>query len=223
MTHQVIHSADGDPEVQDSLVDVLRDQLLRQQLKEEIEEDLVKRKEALRRIGEELQAELQESYELEKFRAELGTSNALSETMQKFDELEAELQAIQEQTRRDSVETEEWEQQSAVARSQGLFFQTLYQREKGKPVGGLLPDANKLATTTAAIRDTAAQQARSPFRMYLFGYLGALLAAAVGHDLLSAQPSLPLDAGYVALGGALGWYAYSERQQFADDKDGDAK
>ena len=104
----------------------------------------------------------------------------------------------------------------ASARSQGLFFKGLY-----KPPPALLDaDGNPLPPSALtpevqALRERIKEPARgevaSPMRLYLFGYLTCILLAAVGSDRASEEPSLAIDALYVAIAAGLGVTAWKER------------
>jgi len=119
----------------------------------------------------------------------------------------------------DKAELQAWEVAQASARSQGLFFKGLYKPPAplldadGNPLppppgGGLTPEVHALRER---IKEPARGEVASPMRLYLFGYLTCILLAAVGSDLASEEPSLAIDALYVAIAAGLGVTAWKER------------
>ncbi|KAF8069604.1 hypothetical protein HT031_001721 [Scenedesmus sp. PABB004] len=221
----------GDPALQESLVQVLRAQVESQALKEEIKDDLRERVEGLKAIGEELMSQLDEELSIEKFRTELESSQVLSEANEKLNELEAQVQQIKNQIKADQADLRAFESASATARSQGLFFRNLYgqpdadeggdgaaggggagadARGAGRACSALLDPAGARAAA-AAVTASAEGEVGSPFRMYLFAYMGLVLGLVVAQDLLTPAPRLALDALYGALGLLLGANAVNER------------
>lgn len=112
------------------------------------------------------------------------------------------LQADQDELRR-------FEASSAAARSQGLFFKNLYQPtaeedqqggssssgsvavgSSGSSSGGSSTRATPLDPATrkaaAVVASTAEAEVSSPFRMYLFGAMAAVLALVVGQGKSAA-------------------------------------
>eukprot|EP00879_Flechtneria_rotunda_P030311 GHRR01032931.1.p1 GENE.GHRR01032931.1~~GHRR01032931.1.p1 ORF type:complete len:196 (+),score=109.01 GHRR01032931.1:454-1041(+) len=155
-----------------------------------------------------------------------------SEANEKFNELEEQLQQIKDQIKADQADLRAFEVSSANARSQGLFFRSLYQPEadedadtdssnmaaagsksssssNSKQLQKLL-DPN--AAAAAVVASPAKQEMASPFRMYLFGYMAAVLALVVVQDLLSTSSKPGLDGLYGMIGLLLGLNAYRERQ-----------
>jgi hypothetical protein len=94
----------------------------------------------------------------------------------------------------DQEDLRAFENASASARSQGLFFKNLYQPEQdpqqqqGQGEGGassstkrnrMLIDPVAARQAAAVVASTAEDEVASPFRMYLFGYMAAVLALVV--------------------------------------------
>lgn len=89
----------------------------------------------------------------------------------------------------DEADLRAFETASAAARSQGLFFRSLYQPELGEDEqqdAAAVPARRKpLADPAAAhaaaavVTSSAEEEVSSPFRMYLFGYMAAVLALVV--------------------------------------------
>jgi hypothetical protein len=105
----------------------------------------------------------------------------------------------------DREELAAWERASAAARSKGLFFKNLYtpdadpaatseQQQQQQPGGGggrsrfagevrgsLDPEVAAAARRAAVkISEPAAEEVGSPLRLWLFGYMAAILALVVG-------------------------------------------
>lgn len=61
--------------------------------------------------------------------------------------------------------------------------------------------------------EPAADEVRSPARVFLFGGLSVVLAGAVGLDLTSGAPSAPQDVLYTLLAVGMLWTAVREREE----------
>lgn len=231
----------GDEVVQQALEEQLRLQLKSEVLKESIKEDLRSKVEDIKQISEELHAELDEGYQIEKFRNDLESQEALASAMEKFNELEDEINAMKQQLQADKEELAAWERASAVARSKGLFFKSLYapeadsqQQQKGgsregasssqggsspfpgEVKGSLDPEAAAaLQRVAAKVKAPAEDEVGSPLRLWLFAYMAAVLALVVGQDLMTPTPSVGLDVLYGVLGLILGFNVWNERQLLA--------
>mmetsp|Transcript_18724 Transcript_18724/g.40259 ORF Transcript_18724/g.40259 Transcript_18724/m.40259 type:complete len:178 (-) Transcript_18724:458-991(-) len=170
-------------------------------------------------------------------RAELASSMSLAETLDKFKQLEDEVQAVRDQLKADSEELEAWEQRTADARNNLLFFKTLYAREKKK--GGASgassssgssssssssadPGYNKEAVKklAATIKAPAQAEVHSPARLYLFTYLASILGFVVVQDFMTGEPSLGLDGLYTVLGVLLAFNAWNERGALTAPQEG---
>lgn len=94
----------------------------------------------------------------------------------------------------DQEDLRAFEAASASARSQGLFFRNLYQPSAdddedstdAAAAGSSTSRLNKAKFVDPAVRQAAAavtasaeDEVRSPFRMYLFGYMALVLALVV--------------------------------------------
>jgi hypothetical protein len=97
-------------------------------------------------------------------------------------------------TQADQEDLRAFENASASARSQGLFFKNLYQPEQepqkqpgqgedaasgGSRRNRMLIDPVAARQAAAVVASTAEDEVGSPFRMYLFGYMAAVLALVV--------------------------------------------
>ncbi|WIA09961.1 hypothetical protein OEZ85_010173 [Tetradesmus obliquus] len=219
----------GDRDLQDALVQQLRVQVESQALKDEIKEDLRERVEGLKQIGEELIQQLDEELVIEKFRTDLESTQVLSDANEKLNELEEQLQQIKDQIKADQEDLRAFEVASASARSQGLFFKNLYQpeqdpqqqQEQGEGAASssssskrnrMLIDPVAARQAAAVVASSAEDEMASPFRMYLFGYMAAVLALVVLQDVATADPKFALDGLYAALGLLLGVNALNERR-----------
>eukprot|EP00878_Enallax_costatus_P014835 GHUV01015528.1.p1 GENE.GHUV01015528.1~~GHUV01015528.1.p1 ORF type:complete len:241 (+),score=84.27 GHUV01015528.1:815-1537(+) len=186
----------GDKDVQEALLQQLRVQVDTQTLKDEIREDLKGKVENIKQIGEDLISQLDAELGIEKFRAELESTQVLSDTNEKFNELEQQVQQIKDQIKADQEDLRAFEAASASARSQGLFFRNLYQpsADDSEDEGGSQTASSSSASrgkqakskqgyvdpairqAAAAVTASAEEEVRSPFRMYLFGYMAMVLA-----------------------------------------------
>ncbi|KAL6756733.1 hypothetical protein V8C86DRAFT_2643701 [Haematococcus lacustris] len=218
-------SPEGDPAVQEKLVDMLELGLAKYRVKEDIVADLEKRKANVRQIGEELAEQLGKDVELNKMRMDLATSASLADTLAQFQELDDSIQALRDELQEDAAELAAYEASSAAARNQGLFFQNLHQAVPLKE-GEL--GYNRQAAQSAAqmVKAPAVKEVHSPLRLYVFTYLTIVLGCVVAADLTGGTPSLGLDALYVALGGVLGLNAWNERaalERHMDEKEAEMR
>eukprot|EP00775_Hariotina_reticulata_P012765 gene12765-12894_t len=222
---------EGNQDVQDALMQQLRVQIENQTLKEEIRDDLKGKVEGIKQISDELLEQLDAELDIEKFRAELESSQVLSEANEKFNELEEQLQQIKDQIKADQADVRAFETSSAAARSQGLFFKNLYQPPAEEDENGVSSSSSSepLSSTNASIRkplldpagtrqaaaivtSSAEEEVSSPFRMYLFGYMAAVLVLVVMQDVSGAAPNYGLDGLYGALALLLGVNSFHERK-----------
>ncbi|GBF99583.1 hypothetical protein Rsub_12208 [Raphidocelis subcapitata] len=237
----------GDEVVQAALEDQLRLQLRSETIKESIREDLRSKVEDIKQISEELQAQLDEGYQIERFRNDLESQEALASAMEKFNELEDEIAAMKAQLQADREDLAAWEKASAAARSKGLFFKNLYKpdadadaaagqggqqqaqdgsggRFRGELRGSIDPEAAAAARRAAAkVTAPAVEEVGSPLRLWLFAYMAGILALVVAQDLTTAQPSVGLDALYGVLGLVLGVNAWNERTALAAAREARSK
>jgi hypothetical protein len=101
----------------------------------------------------------------------------------------------------DQADLRAFEQATASARSQGLFFKNLYEPEldeeqqeaagsSGSTAGSrsrALLDPAAARKAAAVVASSAEEEVSSPFRMYLFGAMAAVLAAVVAQGGLWAH------------------------------------
>jgi len=214
--------------VQEALLEQLRLQLQNEAFKEEVKGDLKDRVERLREIEAELKQQLDETLDIEKFRMDLESGQALSNAMDQFNQLEEEIQKFKEKMKAEQDEFSSWEKESTAARNKGLFFKSLYKpdadtdSEETEGSSGSSSsrrsrapadpeEAQKLIAASAAVTNSAEEEVGSPFRMYLFTYMAAVLFIVAVQDVFSQEPSLALDGLYGVLGLLLGVNAWNEK------------
>jgi hypothetical protein len=147
--------------------------------------------------------------ELSKARADLAFDSALADLNAEAAEFEAQLKASREELTASEQDFDQWENDLAVNRSEGQFFQSLYQKDKKRPAGA---DAAQLQARARKVVEPARQEIGSPLRFYLFLFLVAILGADVGADLLTEEPSAGPDVLYTVLAFLAGWLAINERR-----------
>jgi hypothetical protein len=110
------------------------------------------------------------------------------------DEFEEQLRRSREEREASERALQEWEDDVAVRRSEGQFFQNLYQTNRKRPVG---LSAEQLKERAERVKDPARSEVSSRLRSYLFAFLAFLLSAEVVADLRSGgqgRAGQPLDA-----------------------------
>jgi chaperonin cofactor prefoldin len=152
--------------------------------------------------------------ELKRLQSDLAFDSALADINRAADDFEEELRLARERNEAAAKEQELWERDVEVARSQGQFFQTLYQSDKKKPVG---EDAERLRERVDRVVEPARQEVRSPLRFYLFTCLAGLLVLELAGDLVSNAPSAVPDLLYISLAGLAAFLAVNERRALGDD------
>lgn len=199
----------GNKDVQDALEVILRTAIEKQEFKDQILDDLEERKQQFRQMGEEMKEELDRKIELDKLATEQAGNAVLAETFGKLDELDDTVRKVKEGLEADRLELEAWEQQANADRSKGLFFQTLYQTDAKKPVGGS-PDKEAVGKVTAKIGEPLEQEMTSSLRRMLFTTMSTLLVFIALRDALRPGANFALDFGYVLLSALLVFNAWSE-------------
>lgn len=245
-----VGSTTGNKEVQDALEEILHMSVRKAQVKEDILADLETKKQKLRSIGEELTEAFGREIELNKARLELDSNMNLAETLERFKEVEDEVQAVRDRLKADKEELLEWEERTAMARNQGLFFQKLYKgpvrekkkKERGEGAGddatassddAYDDDDDEVlsrgrAAVLSSIKQPAAKEVQSPWRMYVFIYLSGVTLLVLLQDLFggggsgasgsgSSGPSYGIDALYGAITITMMYSAWSERKALAVD------
>ena len=177
--------------------------------------------------------------ELDKARAELASNLSLSETLDRFKEVEDEVQAVRDQLQLDKKELEEWEEKQAAARNQGLFFQKLYKVKdkrisdasdgsggdelEGEGSRSRLDEGDeeeRKARAISKIRLPANREIMSPWRSWVYLYLCLVLTLVVLQDLIDAQsPSFALDAFYGGLAALMAFTAWKERSMGDEEEE----
>lgn len=118
---------DPSEENNSALLSRLRGQMRLQRARDDVRQEAKEGAERLRKLGAELERELDEALKVEKFRAELEGGAALDSANAQLDELEKQLEEMKEAARRGREEQEAWEEGAAAARSKGLFFGSLHE------------------------------------------------------------------------------------------------
>ena len=233
----------GNSEIQDALDTVMQMSVRKARVKEDILADLETKKDKLRSIGEELTEEFAREIELDKARAEMASNMSLSETLDRFQEVEDEVQAVRDQLMADKRDLEEWEDKQATSRNQGLFFQKLYKvkgrrgrstsgeplkegESEGQVQGSLawdqdVEDENELrAMSISKVKKPAEKEVSSPWRSWVYVYLCVVLLLVMAQDLIDSDtPSFALDALYGGLAGLMGFTAWRERSMEDEKED----
>lgn len=110
-----------------ALLSRLRGQMRLQAARDDVRAEARQGAERLRKLGAELERELDEALKVEKFRAELEGGAALDSANAQLDELEKQLEEMKEAARKEREEQEAWEEGAAARRSKGLFFGSLHE------------------------------------------------------------------------------------------------
>lgn len=195
----------GDSGLQDSLIKQLQFEIGKKRVDEFVEEEA----EGLRSKAEAAKEELDKLADLQTLRAEVAFNSALADINREADEFAEKLRKSREEREAAEREQEQWEDEVAVSRSQGQFFQSLYQTKKKRPVG---MSAEQLQERADKVKQPAKSELTSWVRYYLYGFLAFVLIAEVMTDLQSDAPSALQDVLYTLLVVVLGVTAYSERK-----------
>jgi hypothetical protein len=147
--------------------------------------------------------------ELSRLRSEVAFDSALADINREADEFEEQLRRSREAAAASEREFESWEAGVAASRSEGQFFKTLYQRDAATPAG---QSAEELRARAAKVVEPARAEVSSSLRANLYFVLSFLLAAQVGADVASADPSVGPDLLYSSLAALAVWLAVNERR-----------
>ena len=175
----------------------------------QVEEYVEDSGEKLKQIAEEAKEEMERLANLSKMRGDLAFDSALADINKEADEFEEQLKKSREEQAALDEEFSMWETDMAASRSEGQFFKNLYQTDKKKPVG---ESSEMLKERARRVLDPARQEIGSPVRFYLFLSLAFLLAADVGADIASDDPSMGPDILYTALAAMAVWLSFNERK-----------
>ncbi|GAB4818398.1 hypothetical protein N2152v2_005444 [Parachlorella kessleri] len=175
----------------------------------QVESFVDEKREGLKQKAEEGKAEFDKIAELAALKSELAFNSALADINKEADEFEEELRKSREALKAEEQQFAQWEQDMAVARSQGQFFQSLYQADRKKPVG---EDLQHLKAQAARVQEPAKQELGSTLRLYTFAVSAAVLASLALIDLRSDSPSPVQDVLYIVLALLLTWSSYNERR-----------
>lgn len=195
----------GDPNLQDALVNQIKFEIGKKQVDSFVEE----KSEGLRQVAEEGKAELEKLAELAELKSEVAFNSAMADVNREVDEFEEELRKSREKLQAEEAEFGAWERDMAVARSQGQFFQSLYQEDKKRPVGA---SAEQIKAQAQRVQEPARRELGSTVRQYTFSISAAVLAASAVLDYTGDSPSPLQDTLYLALAVVLVWSSYNERK-----------
>lgn len=176
----------------------------------QVEEYVEESGEKLKAIADEAKAEMERIAELAKMRGDVAFDSAMADINKEADEFEEQLKRSREELEARNKEFMDWEDGVAASRSEGQFFKSMYQSDRKRPVG---ENTEELKRRAAKVKEPAAKELGSPLRFYLYLGLAFLLAADVGADVASDQPSLGPDALYTALAALAAFLAINERKQ----------
>jgi hypothetical protein len=196
---------EGDAGVQDALVNMLKFQIGKKEVEEYVEES----GDRLKELADEAKEEMERLAELTKMRGDVAFDSALADINKEADEFTEQLRRSREEQAEKDAEFNDWEVDMNAARSEGQFFKNLYQTDKKRPVGD---SAEMLKRRAQRVIEPARQEISSPIRFYLFLVLAFLLAADVGADLASSEPSIGPDLLYSALAALAVWLAINEKE-----------
>lgn len=175
----------------------------------QVEEYVEESSDKLKSLADEAKEEIEKIAELGRLRGEIAFDSALADINKEANEFEEQLRKSREEMEKRDKEFDTWEENLAVKRSEGQFFKTLYQTDKKKPLGD---DVNQLRERANKVTEPARDEMGSPVRFYLFLVLAFLLAADVGADMASDDPSIGPDVLYTALAALAAWLAFQEKQ-----------
>ncbi|KAL0030027.1 hypothetical protein WJX79_002119 [Trebouxia sp. C0005] len=187
--------------------------IIRVQIGQEKVKDFVKEEsEKLRQAAEEAKDEVDQLSRLTRDRSNLAFDSATADINKLADDFEEQLKASREKLEADDQEFMDWEQKTAIKRSEGTFFQNLYRIKKELPGAQAAAAVNtemqaQEAEQRAEAVEAAVQQTppQSAIKLYVTSALTAVLSFAVVSDALSKSPSWGQDViasiGMVDIGG----------------------
>ena len=170
---------------------------------------MVESSDKLKQVADEAKEEMERAAEVSKLRSEVAFDSALADINREADEFAAQLRRSREAAEASERDFESWEAGVAANRSEGQFFQTLYQSDKKRPVG---QSVEELRARAERVKEPAKAELGSSLRVNLFFVLAFLMAAQVGADLASGAPSPGPDVLYTALAALAVWLALNERR-----------
>ncbi|KAK9806228.1 hypothetical protein WJX72_006178 [[Myrmecia] bisecta] len=193
----------GDADLQENLVSIIRLQIGGEKVKEFVSE----KSEELIKTAEEAKEEVDQLARLTMDRSNLAFDCALADINQTAEEFAEQLRRSREKMEADAKEFSAWEDQVAVRRSRGQFFQSLYQTDKKKPVG------SRMDKDQARIEQVAnsAGEGASTLRLFIFSFLAVSLSLVALVDFVSTEPSVAQDIFYLVLALGLGGAAVLEQ------------
>ena len=163
----------------------------------------------LKQVADEAKEEMERLAELTKMRGDLAFDSALADINKEADDFTEQLRKSREEQAAKDAEFKDWEVDMNATRSEGQFFKNLYQTDKKTPVG---ESSEMLKRRAQKVIEPARKEIGSPVRFYLFLVLGFLLAADVGADLASSEPSMGPDVLYTTLTALAIWLAFKEKE-----------
>ncbi|KAL3151568.1 hypothetical protein ABBQ38_012564 [Trebouxia sp. C0009 RCD-2024] len=191
----------GSPDVQEKLMNIMRVQIGQEKVKDFVKDE----SEKLRQAAEEAKQEVDELSKLTRDRSNLAFDSATADINKLADDFEEQLKASREKLEADDQEFVDWEQRTAIKRSEGTFFQNLYRIKKELPRSETAAavktemQAQEAEQRAEAVEQAVKQPARTAVKLYITSALTAVLSFAVVSDALSKSPSWGQDAIYVAI------------------------
>ncbi|KAK9826867.1 hypothetical protein WJX81_001945 [Elliptochloris bilobata] len=172
----------------------------------------------LRLTADEAREELNKLEELTRARSDLAFSSAMADINREADDFEEQLRAARERLEADQAEFSAWERKTARERSAGHFFQSLYRSDSPAPAGSGSPSDEEAHTLRKQQERESAEDAtrRAPVRIFVYGFLAAVLSAAILLDVVqSDSPAIGQDILYMLLALAFAARAWVERNREA--------
>ncbi|DBA71740.1 TPA: hypothetical protein ACH3X2_011013 [Trebouxia sp. C0005] len=192
----------GNPDLQEKLMNIIRVQIGQEKVKDFVKEE----SEKLRQAAEEAKDEVDQLSRLTRDRSNLAFDSATADINKLADDFEEQLKASREKLEADDQEFMDWEQKTAIKRSEGTFFQNLYRIKKELPGAQAAAAVNtemqaQEAEQRAEAVEAAVQQTppQSAIKLYVTSALTAVLSFAVVSDALSKSPSWGQDGIYIAI------------------------
>ncbi|CAL8471264.1 g10806 [Coccomyxa elongata] len=211
----------GDPNVQEGLVQMVRLQIGKEKVKDSVEEEKLK----LQQLAEEAKAEVDRLQQLTADRSTLAFGSALADINKSADEYEEVLRASRARAEAYSRELADWEVQTARARNEGTFFKGLFKADVlQRPEGGAGNASSQPSTSPAQVdsKETlsedkytdkdAALRTSSDVLKYSFSFLAFVLFGTVIGDLAGGSVSLGMDGRNFLLGLLLTYGAWKASQ-----------
>ncbi|EIE19611.1 hypothetical protein COCSUDRAFT_67718 [Coccomyxa subellipsoidea C-169] len=208
----------GDPNVQEGLVQMVRLQIGKERVKESVEEERQK----LQKLAEEAKEDVDRLQQLTTDRSNLAFGSAIADINKSADDYEEILRASRARAEAYTRELADWEAQTAKARNEGTFFKGLFkadilQRPGDQARSSAEPSTSQVEGTDSSLGDqytdkNAALRASSDVLKYSFSFLAFMLFSTVIGDLAGGSPSVGMDGRNLLLGLLLSYGAWKASQ-----------